>query len=1462
MLNLDAKDGKLENVYVSLYGNDSKSCGSQSQPCRSISRAVCQVDAGGQIYLDGKGTAQRPYNCSSSLPESSGIIFNENLTMKAFNATPNVFCVEGFHFQKTNGEQQTLRLELSGIAFWNTPLTFEDWHQVKVINCSFHNTPRALSIQIHNIVTFRLDIEGFSSFHKNSQCIKLLLLDYIGNKNCLIYINISGTHFKQNGRYGVQSSERGVMKVASSDHKALKQVDIHVFIEKVKCTKNQGPFVNVNVPTAITNETYKDLELSFNKLPSWKNSSDKKPKLAMYSLYFSRARKTRAKFVNLECSNDPYIQCIKTQSDEADVDIQDAFFHNQSTMETAGSCISIEANIRASLRILNSTFKENEADAGGSLFVDSPDGFLNVNLTNVRFAKCRAKKYGCAVTIGKLFWPGHHQSSPQRLHLNLRNVTIEQWQLVKHSNCAAVHVLLKSGNVTVRESKFHMNTPTTVEGALHVITTGGKTNIAVSKCTFKDEAVSGREGKIIKLVAGNGNAGIVTIADSLMINNAIAKKSLALFISPRYRIRLVNVTLIAFRCGFRGVSSAPANTSLLVDISIDNCSFINNVYDVKLGIYDPTFAKVLIKNTLFTSNSNETVKNNGQTYAVGLLIPPLKHDISPRVVIELDNNTFHSRPSSYLVLFFEGDKNVTIRRTIFRNCVNAHPYMWSYKIRSDNWISYETATGAISILTNPDKPRILGCLLPKSTKEIHPLWTYHSRVVFEDSIFAENVGLDSGAVYVSNGFTTFRRCTFRNNFGIRTGHIYSAYGTGRVDFEDCLFARTNNKMTISKISTFNKPTFLYSESGGPLNLRNTSMITMDSDRNSFVMLDISSGGYINMDETSKLQCSEGQNLLLENATHIVYTETNGSFCRLNVTVLKYSCLSCPTGYYSLQKGTSRGLFVDVDVVCLPCPFGAQCIQSNIAAKPNFWGYQDSNHPPELQFIACPEHYCPSKDSEHYNSCHGNRNGTLCGQCAEGFSETLFSAECRESAKCNKYTVWILTILLTVALVLYLLIKPPTLSFLGTQILWFNRRAANESRDDLGVVEDPPEHLDSGYIKITFYFYQVAELLIVGSIEECFQKIPFMYFLIAAFNFQVRTLDKGIGCPFVGLTAVTKQLLLSGTVFLAMSEVVIIYGVHSVINMIRRKEKPVLIHYMAVMMEVLLLGYERLAETSLTLMHCVSIGPGKRIFIDANVPCMQWWQYLLLAYIIVFVVPFIVVLYWGSSKLHRASVTATEFLAACMIPLPFLIYWFVKDIMNRKKGDSTNAQVVNKDVLKILHGPFREPQGDDKGTLYWESVLIGRRFVLLACQAFITNLMLRMVCMVSACFLMTIHHVLKNPYRNALANKAETLSLAALSIIAVINLAKATFISYGVALDDPDIPYLETLEWFEVCTLTFAPAFLSLLVTFAILSQLARLVVLLVKKCYYTWCQFRAHRGIIHQLREPLLDNAEQNSEDN
>ncbi len=472
-----------------------------------------------------------------------------------------------------------------------------------------------------------------------------------------------------------------------------------------------------------------------------------------------------------------------------------------------------------------------------------------------------------------------------------------------------------------------------------------------------------------------------------------------------------------------------------------------------------------------------------------------------------------------------------------------------------------------------------------------------------------------------------------------------------------------------------------------------------------------------------------------------------------------------------------------------------------------------------------------------------------------YSETMFSTECRKSTECNNHMLWIITILLSTGFTLYLLSKPPILSLLGRQILWFRKTENACVIQDLGHVY---QHSDRGYLKITFYFYQAAELLIIGSTEHLHRKIPFIFSVFAAFNFQVRTLNRAIDCPLAGLTAVSKALLLSVTVFLTMAEVVVIYCLNFVFNKIRRKEGPSLIHYIAVFTELLLLGYERLAETALKLLHCVSIGSKNRLFIYGEVLCWQWWQYILFVYLVVFLVPFIIVLYCGSSMLYKASISVWEFLGACIVPLPFLIYWLMKRFLQKRENNSVNAQANNKDVLEILHGPFRQPNSDDTGTLYWESILIGRRFALLACLTFITDSMFRMVCMTITCVLFLLHHILKNPYHDPIANKAEAFSLLALVIMAITNLTKATLISFGTSIDGPTKPYLETLEWAEVCALAFVPSLLSIFVVFAIFSQMVRLLISLAMKIHrcLQWHPYRISFYFAKHQERPLLDISE------
>lgn len=1278
-------------MHVSRFGHDSDTCGSISKPCMSIAHAVRQVESGGSIYLNGAETEHSPYDCSTSeTPDYHPAIYvAKSLSLKSYYTVPYVSCIGGIYFKKTVETRQALWFELSGIVFQQTTLIFKDCSFVKIFNCSFNGGLTPLNIYIKKGTNFSLDIGGSSVFRNNSLCIKFLLHNNIENHHRYIAINVVDTNFYENGIHdGSKLSDKAAIKLTTDVSSPVSLLHLEISCYRVTFTGNLGSFINNNIVTTVTKEIYKHVLLQYNQgVPTLSSGSE--PDLQVDSLYISRAKRIYARFIDVRCIHNIRLRCITIKSNEADVEIQASQFTGQSTVHASGSCLFLESNGSASLSIFNTMFTKNSAKDGGVLYVNCPYGTLRLKFTDVNFTHCFAQRYGCAVLVGQPELKP--QVSPKRLLASFRNVQFRKNGNNSHRNCIVVYILLKSGTIEIDNSTWSDNSNT--NGSLFLKAIGNKSDVTISNSIFLNNGVKTASGPIISLKALNNHLGLrATIVNSSLVNRKYRQRQ-SMLISAKYYIKLINVSVVLYEEAL--VVLLRGRTNNTVNVLIDNCNFVNNIKDIYIYLRDPNSVQLNIKNSAFISSLRTEI-----SYAILFVIPPLKNISVSTAIINLDNNTFHSRPSSCFALFFQGKKSIMIRNTTFTNCVCFHQKQWKKFSSRSAGSYYETSAGAMSILTNPDKYRKSGCVQLNDNNDTHPLWSYGSHVVFEDTIFSDNLGSVAGGVFISNGYTTFKRCSFQNNFASHlAGHVYSAYGTGQVNFEDCYFQNQRKERRINK-RTFDKPTFLYSESGGPVYFRNTSMVSAaDTNNYNIPVFETSNGGYVRMDENSTIQCGRGYKLKLKNTTHFVYTEKNNQSCRVNVTALRYSCQLCSAGYYSLQNGFSRGLIVKSTVICLECPFGANCIKRNIAAKPNFWGYRISRNPPKLKFSPCPEHYCKSPDphSKMYNSCHGNRTGFLCGRCSPEYSETLFSTECRKSAECQNHWSWILmTLSLTTGFVLYLLIKPPILSSFEKQIFWFRNREVEQIREDLGHVDG---HSDRGYLKITFFFYQAAELLIVGSADNLLNKITFVQVVVDAFNFEVRSLDERIGCPFPGLTIVTKELLLSATVLVTMAEAVILYYIHSVFNIVRQKQRPSLLHYMAVVLEILLLGYERLAETSLKLMHCVSFGTEKRLFFNGEIVCWQWWQYILLAYVVGFVVPFIVVLYCGSSMLYRASITAEEFLGACIFPLPFLIYWFVKKMLNYRDNNPVNAQVNSKDILQILHGPFRQPTDSDAGTLY-------------------------------------------------------------------------------------------------------------------------------------------------------------------
>ena len=1395
-------------------GRDSATCGEPSQPCKSIAQAVYRVEWSGHIYLDGTGTETRPYNCNSSMEryQHPGIRIQKSLTIKGVKSTAHVFCFGGFQFQSINLK---ISIVLSSVMFRQTPLIFQDCKLVQVLNCTIRDTPTALKVQIDNNTSAQVDIKGSLFIANNASCVDIIASN---NYNRSLKVRVSNTTFYGNGRFR-SSLTKGAITIKSDKRKPSSFAKVQILCFKVIYRNNYGYFVNLNLPAATTSEVYLDVTLVDNTVSHMKRPSGKSTYNAVKSLYTSRASKVRAKFTNLKCFHNKFLRCLMIQSNETEVKIQNSSFIGQNIPTGKGGAIFLESKTHGTLGLVNSRFRRNKAKAGGALFVHSKHGTIELAITLVNFTECVAAQYGCAILVGdpKSF-KFINQTATYKLIATFREVRVQNCSGVKRKfgrKSVVVNLLLFSGYVAISDSIW-TNNLNSIFAALVIANAGGKTDIVISGCTFLRNA-----GKAVMFPAISKMAGSVIVNNTAISNQQM--KTYAFFVSPKFNIKLINMLFNSNAIGLAIFSIVRMHYTFPVNIYIYNCTFLDNGDDIVVNLLDSTKIKFTLNSTIFT-----TRKASRKDFAISFTVQlSMKLKLS-NAVIELDNNTFNSRPCNFFRLNFPGNKTLKIKRSLFREGICLHRY-----IPRNTYTGYEVGTGAISVITNHNKLKTPGCVEKYTNENIHPLWNYDTEVLFEDTTFEENAGLISGAVYISNGNVTFNRCIFRNNFATkRSGHIYSAYGTGQVNFNDCSFSTSLENLTVND-TAFHRSTFLYSENGGPIMFKNTSMVSSIGQRSPFAVVDISNGGYIDIDSRSTIECSIGSQLSFENNTHFVhvYNELNGSFCRVNVTVLKYSCHLCSPGFYSLQKGVSYGLNVPTSVNCLSCPFGATCIEKNIAAKPNFWGYPSSNHSPLLSFYACPEHYCQSpteSDPKKYNSCYGNRTGILCGKCASEYSENLFSTECQKKTECNNYLLWIITLLFTTGLALYLLIKPPVMSFLGRQVVWFRKRGDYQVIQELGQVDAPT---DSGYLKIAFYFYQAAELLIVRSTKDLIpHELPFVFSVVDLFNFQVRTLQRVVDCPIAGLTAVTKELLLSATVFLTIAELVIMYGLHVAFNKIRHNQRPPPIHFVAAVIELLLLGYERLARTSLTLMHCVTIGSQKRLFIDAEVACWQWWQYIVLAYIIASVVPFIIVLYFGSYKLYKASISAIEFLGACVFPLPFLIYWFLKKMLTIRDSGSESTQ-TNAGVLEILHAPFRQPNDNDNGTIYWESVLIGRRFLLLACYAFITNTMFRMICMTAVCVIILLHHDLKNPYRDPIANKCETCSLSVLVMLAVVNITKATLISSGTSTVGPTKSYIIGFNWFEICALAFLPTMLSIFVVLAILSQLVRLTMAAGKLIY-------------------------------
>jgi len=429
--------------------------------------------------------------------------------------------------------------------------------------------------------------------------------------------------------------------------------------------------------------------------------------------------------------------------------------------------------------------------------------------------------------------------------------------------------------------------------------------------------------------------------------------------------------------------------------------------------------------------------------------------------------------------------------------------------------------------------------------------------------------------------------------------------------------------------------------------------------------------------------------------------------------------------------------------------------------------------------------------------------------------------------------------------LYFIFTPPIVPWIKRQTLWFKENKQ----------VDQDYSFDKGYLKILFYFYQAANLLVVSSSSQHVIKTNLIYPIVGFFNFK--SYSVGLICPFAGLTVVSKQFFSASSVFCTMLMVCFFYVLHHGIHRLRGQEAPSVGPYVGGILQTLLLGYTTLATVSFSLLRCVTIGSEKRLFYDGNHVCFQWWQYILVGFVSTFVIPFVFVLLWGSYKLYGKTLSVGKFLLACFFPLPSLIYWlfisFCQVIRNPVHEVSTPQQMTLNSVERVLYDSFKRPVEGRNLSLSWEGIMIGRRLILVVMKSFVNSPMPRLLIMSLFCFLFLLHHVVAQPFRDSLANKAETISLLSIAILGMVNLFFASFLSLAVSFNDHFSSWWNVCEGVEVVILCSVPAVCGVLVVIAILSQLCRLTVVLCRLlCNFCWICFRSRCSNQNDEPKPLL----------
>ena len=353
------------------------------------------------------------------------------------------------------------------------------------------------------------------------------------------------------------------------------------------------------------------------------------------------------------------------------------------------------------------------------------------------------------------------------------------------------------------------------------------------------------------------------------------------------------------------------------------------------------------------------------------------------------------------------------------------------------------------------------------------------------------------------------------------------------------------------------------------------------------------------------------------------------------------------------------------------------------------------------------------------------------------------------------------------------------------------------QDDIQQENDPSDKesrdIFPGLLKIVIFFYQTNILFKVysssksGGFSHALQEAVFILFNLRADGLFSQHMS---WCPLDNLRPVSKLLLKSSTIaylFILVLLTFISLKIGKLLKIIRPENFALnTSRLLCCSLRFILISYAGVTVASFSLLSCVELGPiGKVLFIDGSVQCYTVWQKLVIFGVSCWVIPFPFAIYVASRLLQKGILSIRALFLCLFFPTAAICYWLYICILCRQEDqrvskDQRRIDAKHVDALKILEGPFRKTICSHSTSSYklpWESVLIGKRLLLIFLKTFLTNTFIRLSLMLLCTILFLAHHIYVKPFTSKFLNSVETVFLLMLIVIGLLNMLPAYNYAY-------------------------------------------------------------------------------------